>query len=171
MNMFNFKKRNLTSGPHLLGTLLTIAGLFAIVSPTFLTSGSSLERILIVGIGAIIIGLVIVFSYNGTSIDFNGNRFKEYTSFAGYKFGEWRPLPEISKVKVISKSYLATNSPNGISPTLSGRVTDFKTFLYSDSSSPLLSFEYSNKNKAIKQATQLATSLNVDLVLNIPDED
>lgn len=97
MNMFNFKKRNLTSGPHLLGTLLTIAGLFAIVSPTFLTSESSLDRILTVGIAATIIGLVVVSSYNGTSIDINGKRSKEYISVAGYKFGEWRPLPEISK--------------------------------------------------------------------------
>jgi hypothetical protein len=69
MNKFNFKKRNLISGPHLLGPVLIIAGLFALVSPEFLKSGSSMEKILGVGVGAIIIGLGIISSYSGTLID------------------------------------------------------------------------------------------------------
>ncbi|WP_373522259.1 hypothetical protein [Aquiflexum sp.] len=167
MNRFNFKKRNLVSGLHLLGPVLIIAGLFALLSPLFMESGSSMEKIIGVGVGAIVIGLGIVSSFSGTLIDFNEKRFKEYFSIVGYKFGEWADLPDISTVKVISNSYVITNTPNGISPTFSGKVTDFRTFLYSDASKPVFSFVYSNKNKAIKKAKKLASNLDAELVINI----
>lgn len=171
MNKFNFKRRNLVSGPHLLGLLLIIAGLFALVSPLFIRNGSSMERVLGVGVGAILPGLVIVSSYDGTLIDFTRKRFKEYISIGGYKSGEWVTLPVISKVKVISTSYVSSNTPNGISPTFSGKVTDYKTLIYSNASKPVLSFVYSNRDKAVKQAKRLATNLNADLVLNIPERE
>lgn len=171
MKNFNFKKRNLVSGPHLLGTLLIIEGLFALTSPTFLKSASSLERIIAVGIGAIAIGLLIISSYSGTLIDFTQKRLKEYLSIGGYKFGKWMTLPDILKIKVISTSYISSNTPNGISPTLSGKVTDFKTLIYSNSSKALLSFEYSNKDKAVKHAKRLAADLNADLVLEIRERE
>ena len=171
MKNFNFKKRNLVSGPHLLGPLLIIAGVFALVSPTFLKSGSSMERVLVVGIGAIILGLIIISTYGGTLIDITQKRYKDYLSIGGYKFGEWTALPDILKVKVISTSYISTNTPNGISPTLSGKVTDFKTLIYSNASKPVLSFEYSNMDRAVKTAKRLAVDLNADLVLHIPERE
>lgn len=146
MESFNFKRRNLVSGPHLLGTLLILAGLFALLSPVFFKNENSMERVLGVGIGAIILGLLIVSSYGGTFIDFTEKRFKEYFSIGGYKFGEWTTLPVILTVKVISTSYISTNTPNGISPTLSGRVTDFKILIYSKVSKPVFSFVYSNRD-------------------------
>lgn len=171
MNNFNFKRRNLVSGPHLLGSLLLIAGLFALVSPVFFKNESSIERVLAVGMGAILLGLVIVSSYGGTLIDFTEKRFKEYFSIGGYKFGEWTALPLIRTVKVISTSYTSTNKPNGISPTFSGKVTDFKTLICSNASKPVLSFMYSNKDKAVKHAKRLASNLNADLVLNIKEKE
>jgi hypothetical protein len=169
MNNFNFKRRNLVSGPHLLGSLLIIAGLFALLSLLFFKNESSMERVLGVGAGALILGLVIVSSYAGTLIDFTDKRFKEYLSIGGYKFGKWKTLPVNLKVKVFSTTYKSTNTPNGISPTLSGKVTDFKTLIYSNASKPVLSFVYSNREKAIKHAKSLASGLNADLVLNIPE--
>ncbi len=171
MNNFNFKNRNLFSGPHFLGTLLIIAGLFALVSPVFFKNESFTERVLVVGVGALILGLMIVSSYGGTLIDFTEKRFKEYLSIGGYKFGEWTTLPIILTVKVISTSYMSTNIPNGISPTLSGKVTDFKTLIYSNASKPVLSFVYSNRDKAVNHAKSLASNLNADLVLNIPNKE
>ena len=167
MNRINFKNRDLISGPHLLGTLLIFAGLFALISPTFLEGGSSIERVLAVGIGAIIVGLFIITSYSGTLIDFTQNRFKAYQSVVGYQFGEWTTLPEIIKVKVISTSYISSNTSNGISPTLSGKVSEFKILVYSKTAVPVLSFVFSNEDKAVKYAKDLASNLNAELVLNI----
>ncbi len=171
MNNFNFKRRSLFLGPHFLGTLLIIAGLFALVSPTFLKSESPLERVLMVGIGAIAIGLFIVSTYSGTFIDFPQKRFKDYLSVGTYKFGEWMILPEISKIKVISTRYISHNTPNEISPTISGTVTDFMILVYSTSSKPIFSFKYSNRESAVKHAKSLNSHLNVDLVLNMPERE
>lgn len=169
MNSFNFKRRSLVSGPHLLGTLLIVAAVFAFVSPVIFTIDSSAERVVGVGVGAMLLGLVVLSSYGGTLIDFTGKRMKEYVSICGYKIGEWTALPVILTVKVVSSSYRSTNTPNGISPTLSGRVTDFRALLYSNAPTPVLSFVYSNRAAAVKQATRLASNLNADLVLSLPD--
>ena len=149
--------------------LLLLAGIFAIVSPAFLKSGSSWERILAVGIGAIMLGLLIIFSYSGTLFDFTQKRFKEYVSIGGYKSGEWTTLPDILKIKVISASYLRSNIPNGINPTLSVKVTDFTLLMYSNSQKPIFSFKYSSRDKAVKEAKRLAGELNIDLDLDLPE--
>ena len=169
MKNFNYKRRNLASGPHIIGLLLTLAGLFALLSPTFLNVGVSSERILVVGIGTMVLGLLIVSSFSGVCIDYAKKRFQEYTSVLGYKFGEWEDLPDISEVKAISVSYMSSNTPNGISPTLSGRVTDYKILIYSTYAQTVLSFEYTKKKQAEENARELATSLNAKLVLNLPE--
>lgn len=170
MNSFNFKRRNLYSGPHLLGLLLVIAGVFVLISPLLFIDKNSVERVLSVGFGAIIFGFTIVFSYDGTLIDFTKKRFKNYSSICGYKYGDWTALPAISTVKVISTSYMSTNMPNGISPTLSGKVIDFKLLIFSDSIHPLISFVYSNRDKAVRHAHNLASNLNADLVFTISEK-
>ncbi|MDN3688977.1 hypothetical protein [Cyclobacterium jeungdonense] len=72
-------------------------------------------------------------------------------------------------VEVISTNKRSTNIPNGISPTLSGNVIEFKALLYPTASQPLLSFVYLNRDQAITQAQRLASGLNADLVLRIPE--
>ena len=151
----------------MIGALFILAGLFALASPYIFNMVVSTERVLAVGIGAIVFGLLIVTSYSGVLIDFSQKRFKEFTSIAGYKFGEWEVLPEVSEVQVLSISYIHTNSPNGISPTLSGSVTDYKTLLYADDGGSLLSLDYTNKNQAVKQAEDLASNLNAELVIKL----
>lgn len=126
-------------------------------------------KILGIGVGAIIIGLLIVTSFSGTIIDFTHGRFREYTSIGGLKFGDWSSIPVISKIVLISASYTATNTPNGISPTLSGKVTDFKTLLYSDSAKRVISFTYTSKEKASRDAKSLATQFNCDLEIQIQE--
>ncbi|MEO9870722.1 hypothetical protein [Ekhidna sp.] len=164
MTQFNYKNRNLLSGPHLLGVLLIIAGLFALSSPLFMLVGGSSERVFGVGIGAILIGIGIVTSYEGTKIDFSKKRLKEYLSICGYKRGEWSDLAEIMKISIASKNYRTSNTPNGISPTISGISTHYEMLL--STSSHEYRFLYQNETKAIKDAKKLASGLNVSLDIN-----
>ena len=170
MTDFNFKRRNVFSGPHLFGTLLIFAGVFAFLSPLLFESHVTLEKTILVGAVFLMIGLVVMLTYGGTMINFTEKRVKEYTSVCGYKLGDWIPLPGISTVKVISIHYKVTNTPNGISPTLSGSITVFKILLWSADHAPEFSFDYTNKERAIHQAKQLAAGLNVTLELKLQDE-
>lgn len=163
MQHFDFKERNLISGPHLLGLLLVITGIFVLISPAFLSSGSSIEKVLAVGMVSVIIGLLIILTYKGTLIDFEKKKFRKYSSIAGFKFGEWKPLPHLSKIKVASKTYISRNTPNGISPTLSGKVTEFNTLIYSIDSEPIFLFTYPNQKESLKHAKRLAKGLEIDL--------
>lgn len=163
MTNYNFKKRNLFSGPHLLGLLFVIAGIFALVSPFVFESQSSFERSLFVGMAALIIGIMILSSYSGVLVDFSAHRAKEYICLLGFKIGEWADLPGINTIKVLEVSQRTSNTPNGISPTLTGRVTLYKTFLYADDSKPVLSFDYSRRERALKDAEHLATYLDATL--------
>lgn len=169
MQNFNYKRRSYFSGPHLVGPILIATGIFALISPTFLESNSSLLKTSMAGIGAICIGIIVVSTYGGTLINFTKKSIKEYFSICGIKFGEWEPIPNISSIKVISASYISTNTPNGISPTLSGKVTDFKILIYSNNTSPICSFTYSKKGIAVQDAKILATNLQSDLEVNLPD--
>lgn len=163
METYNFKKRNLTASPHLFGLIGVAAGIFIIISPSFLASGSSVEKTIVVGVMALVIGLIIVTSYGGTLIDFGTKGVKEYFVFCGYRTGRWEPLPPIEKVKVVATSFRSTNTPNGISPTLSGKVTEYKVLLYSDNPTPTFSFIYTKEDEAKTKAQQIAKGLDVEL--------
>lgn len=165
MNYFNYKRRNLFSGPHLLGPLLILAGLIALLGPLFIIQGNSIIREVSVGAGALILGLVIVTSYRGTHIDFYQKKFRNYISICGYKFGEWTSLPLILKVTVVPLNYRSHNTPNGISPTLSGKVSEFRTLIYSNESNPMFTFIYSDRANAVKHANTLASNLNANLAI------
>jgi hypothetical protein len=160
MNHYNFKRRSLFSGPHLLGLLFVAAGILSIISPAIFKSDNSLARAFYIGAAAIILGTIIVSSYGGTVIDFNKKRARDYFSVLGYQFGEWTALPNIERIVVISVNYKASNTPNGISPTWSGTVTDYKVFLYSENSKPVLSFVFSDEEHAVNAANLLSANLN-----------
>jgi hypothetical protein len=167
MATLNYKKRSLTSGTHLLGSICIIAGLFVLVSPLLFDKENPVEKILGVGIGAITIGLAIVSSYGGTQFNFTEKSYKEYSSICGFKIGEWTKLPEVTTVKLITKNYISINTPNGISPTFSGKVTDYKLLIFSHSTIPEFSFVYTKKNKAVKHAKTLADHLGAELEIDM----
>ena len=75
----------------------------------------------------------------------------------------------ITAVRVVSRRYKSTNTPNGISATFSGKVTKFEVRLFSEKSAPVLSFSYANEEQAVGDAKHLATSLNVPLAVRISE--
>ena len=163
MDQFHYQERDLLSGPHLLGGLLMLAGLFALLSPLLFRGQTTATTSLIVSIVALVLGWIIVSTYRGTSINFAEKTIKEYTSIGGYKTGHWLSMPAVTVVEVVSIRYRSTNTPNGISPTFSGEITEYRVVLFSDKPVPELSFTYSNRERAMSDATCLATSLNIPL--------
>ena len=167
MKNFNFKRRNLFSGPHFLGTLLLLAGVVAFVSPAILKSQASLEKTYTVGAIATILGLIIISAYSGVLIDVVEKRVKEYTSICGFKFGQWASLPAIKTINVTSKQQKNTNTPNGISPTLSGTIVTFQTLLWSEKTTPEFIFTYTKKSRATQAAHYLADGLQATLEVKL----
>ncbi|GAB5528149.1 MAG: hypothetical protein Roseis2KO_60210 [Roseivirga sp.] len=159
MDIYHHKKRALFSGPHLLGMLFILAGAFSLISP-YIIENTEADRSLYIGIGGISFGLMVVSAYGGTLIDFKKRRVKQYSSFLGYKFGNWAELPEIASVRLVTDRYEATNIANGISPTLSGEVTDYVVFLCNPAGEPELTMVYTREEKAIRDVRTIAEQFN-----------
>ena len=139
-----------------MGPLLVLAGLFAFASPYFFTLTVSMMRVWAVGTLSCLLGVVILTSYPGMLIDFTQARYKEYYTVCGIKFGQWVGLPKINSVRVVSATYTSTNTANGISPTLSGKVTEYRLQLLSAEGTPALSLPYASRKKATRQAQRMA---------------
>lgn len=82
----------------------------------------------------------------------------------GFKFGRWEALPAISSIKVVSNTSRIINEANGVSPTMSGDVTDHTVFAYAlDAGIPYFSFSFSKEQEATDAANQLAKAFGVEL--------
>jgi len=168
MKKFNYKKRNFFSlSPHLLGLIFLVVGVFIMISPAFIESENSLLKSLSVGGASAVFGLMVVFSYSGTLIDFTEEKFQVYYAFCGFKTGAWKMLPEIQAVKVISTTSRMTSMSNGVNPSMTGKVTDYKIFLFASAPQPVLIFDYSDKDAAIANAKILASTLKASLDLKL----
>lgn len=161
MNVYNHKKRNFSSGIHFIGILLIVLGGVISISSVIISLLPPFDSMLPLSFCLIAIGLVITLSFGGTEINFAQNIFRNYSVICGFQIGEWSTLPTIRKIKVKSAAFQSTNSKNGISPTLSGTVKEFKVLLYSEASTPYLSFVFSKKEKALKTAELLAHNLRL----------
>lgn len=146
----------------MLGILFVAVGLIVVLSPLVVQPRVSLEKIYWVGVVAMALGLGLVTTYQGTLINTDEKKFRNYISVVGIKFGQWIPLPMISKVKVISSTSRRTNIPNGISPTFSGTITDYSVLIYEKhNAKPFLRFSFNKKNKALAKADSLSKLLGV----------
>jgi len=144
--------------------LLAVAGLFALCSPFIFELNVSINRVLIVGLTSLLIGIILICSYEGIFIDFQRLQFIHYFSFFGFKFGQWEAISKITKIKVLSIEGKSTNTPNAISPTITYSFKEHNIFIYSeDQSNPLFTFPYSKRKKAIKKANELAALFGVSM--------
>jgi len=163
MQQFNYSRRNLASGFHLLGVLFILGGVFALLSPLFISSGLPIERTRLVGIVFILVGFLITQLYTGIQLDGDQKRFREYLSIIGIRLGKWEPLPTFSSIKWKEINRTSSNIPNGVSPTLSGTITFYRVILYGEDTKMVFSFDYKKNEKAIEKAQELESILNTKI--------
>lgn len=161
MKVYNHRKRNLWSGPHIAGLVLVLVGIFAIISPYILDSGSSELKSLIVGLCAIILGAAILSSCTGTVIHFENNSYKEYTSIAGIKVGEWQKIPTLSSIVLDKREFDFRSTHNGITPTFVSKISEYRVALLDGDSRLVLSLIFEDKNEVVKVGEMLASKLNI----------
>jgi hypothetical protein len=137
-----------SNGPNLLGLLSTVSGILALGSLTLIENETSVEKTIWVGIGAILIGGVLMSISSGKMLDFKNSRFREYVSVLGFYAGKWESLPTIEKVELIHHSFTFQNTPNAITPTFKSRVTVYKVVLFSEQV-VLLTLEFDREKNAV----------------------
>jgi hypothetical protein len=136
------------SGPRLLGFLLGGTGLLVLISPWIIASGSSIEKTIAVGLTSCLIGMILISLSSGILLDFAGNRIKHFQNVGWMKFGNWEQIPKVQEIELIHHSYQSKNIPNGITPTMSGKMTIYKCVLKSKDE-VILSLDFSKEKAAI----------------------
>ncbi len=101
---------------------------------------------------------------DGIQIDFKERKHRDYFGFLGLKFGKWHHLPEIGYVVVFGQRM--TQGMNMVSISSSNTIDDFKTSLISKDNIPIDAGLYKKKETAIRNATELAGELSVELRIN-----
>lgn len=127
MNHFHYSiQRN---GIKTAGKVVILMGLIVLAVSFLIEVETPIYKVFMVGGGAVIIGVVMISTSEGTLIDFEANKFKAYQSILWIKFGEWQSLPIIENAELIHYTYTESNFPNGISPTISWNATVYKCVL------------------------------------------
>ncbi len=161
MDQFNHKNQNSgINGARLLGICLISAGLIVLLVPIFIDVSTDSQKIGLVGGGAFLFGMLLISIYSGIRIDFRSNRFKEYKSVLWFKFGQWEELPKIEHAELILHSFRSTNTPNGISPTLSREVTIYKCVLLANGTK-FLALDFSKEKDAIAALEEIKERLEI----------
>ena len=153
----------LTRGPRLLGLVFMLAGIFSILSPQLLEVDQSDNRSLWIGLAFALIGLLASGIYSGIEVDMSGKRFRNFRAFLGIKLGDWTDIPALNGIYLFSQTEEFTSMPNGITPTLSGNVTDFYVMGISTDTKPVFSLAYEEKAKAQEAAEKISKGLEVSL--------
>jgi hypothetical protein len=162
MTDFNHKERSIWKGRHLLGTLFVFAGIFAISSPYLFQVEIAIIKVFAVGGTMILLGCIFISIYQGITISFRENRIRKYESFLGFKIGEWEKMPNILEIRLSSSTYSATNTPNGISPTISGKATEYVVHL-NDDNRTFLKIIFDKEKNALTAAKRLSQGFGVEL--------
>lgn len=159
MDLFHYQRKPFWSrGTTIPGIVLLLAGSGVLISMLF--GVASELKIWLVGLGSIVIGGAILTTFSGIEIDFDQARFRRFDRFAGWKFGDWEPLPHIEKIDIIQHEYRSQNIPNGVTPTLSGTVLVHKVVLLS-STEVVLSLDYQSQKRASKAFEEIQKALQL----------
>ncbi|WP_339867473.1 hypothetical protein [uncultured Algoriphagus sp.] len=157
---FNYKKRTLWNGSHLVGISLVSIALIIWITSNFIENETDpFTLYMIVGI-FLFLGILSLSTYSGILIEFDRSRFKEYQSVFWFKIGEWKELPKIEHAEFILHSFRATNIPNGITPTLSGEVTIYKCVLLANGTK-FLALDYGREKDAVVAIEEIREALGI----------
>lgn len=165
MNSLNYKRRNLFTGPRVLGVLLLLAGITFLIIPSVTGDLEITSRTLWISNGAIVFGLFVMSTQSGTFISFDELKLKEYTTILGFKLGEWVSISDVSTISIKTETSRTSNTPNGISPTLSRNTTHHWVLMHNPNNVLIHSILYDKKEIALEQSKLLATHLNAELNL------
>ena len=133
------------------------------ISPSFEEQEVSGLKATVLGTVSFLIGLCLRFSFHGVEVDAQERKIREFTFILGYKTGDWKPLPNLSKLRLSSYSASHRNILNGTSPTFRSTITIYTITLVSENPLSDYSINLTNRKQALKTAQVLAGLLHLPL--------
>lgn len=158
LNHFHYSVQR--NGTKTAGKVVILMGLIVLAVSFLIEVKTPIYKVLLVGGGAVIIGVLMISISEGTLIDFEANKFKAYQSILWIKFGEWQILPPIQNAELIHYTFTETNFPNGISPTISWNTTVYKCVLLTGGEKFLV-FDYLKEKDGIVALNKIRMGIKI----------
>ncbi len=86
--------------PYFPSAFRWFGGILIIISLLSLIQGSWMWPPL-----TLVLGVLLLIARNAVELDFSGQRFRQYASFLGLKFGAWQDLPILEKIIITESHY------------------------------------------------------------------
>ena len=140
--------------------LLMAAAIYIWATPLFLAQQTSLIQTILVGMAAMLIGLLIRFTRYGYQFDFVKMKYREYVLVLGLKTGSWQTLGNLSSIMISIKDRSVLKTPGIVAPANASDEPVYVIALYSGSM-PIIVIPLENKDEALKLSEVLAARLNL----------
>ena len=140
--------------------LLMAAGLYIWATPLFMAQQNTLLQTFLVGLAAMLIGLLIRFTRYGYQFDFVKMKYREYVLVLGLKTGGWQTLDNLNSIMISIKDRSVLKTPGIIAPANVSDEPVYVVALYSGSM-PNIVIPLEDKDEAIKLSEVLAARLNL----------
>lgn len=118
------------------------------------------------GLPLLLLGLVLLFSYEGVEIDHLKKTYREYTSWLTYKTGEWISYEAIEKVYINKKLETQRMYSAHTSKSASFSREVFDAYLKFSSGEKILLLSKKNKTDLLKQIEGFTKTLHAPHVDN-----
>jgi hypothetical protein len=145
--------------------LLMAAAIYIWTTPFFMVQQNSLTQTFLVGLAAMLIGLLIRFTRYGYQFDFANMKFREYVLVLGIKTGGWQTLDNLSSIVFSIKDRSVLKTPGIIAPANTSDEPVFVIALYSGSM-PKIVIPLEDKEEALKLSEVLSAQLNLEVRRN-----
>jgi len=142
--------------------LLMIAAIYIWSTPLFMVQQNSLFQTFLVGLAAMLIGLLIRFTRYGYQFDFAKMKYREYILILGLKTGGWQTLDNLDSLIFSIKDRSVLKTPGIIAPANASDEPVYVIALYSGSM-PRIVIPLENKDEALKLSEVLASRLDLNV--------
>ena len=117
----------------------------------------------VAGFAAILVGIMLSFSYQGVKIDPSNNRYLKYDRFMWLKIGRWEPMPEPSYVTIVRINLSSRRSlPSPLVPPEEGKeIKSYKVNLVVEGDQRYISICRGPLKDMVSEALRLGKHMNL----------
>ena len=140
--------------------LLMAAAIYIWATPLFMVQQNSLLQTFLVGLSAMLIGLLIRFTRYGYQFDFAKMKYREFILIFGLKTGGWQTLDNLSSIMLSIKDRSVLKTPGIVAPANTSDEPVYVIALYSGSM-PKIVIPLEDKDEALNLIEVLSIKLNL----------
>ncbi len=161
-NMIKIDGNYYFGGLRNISFLLMAAAIYIWTTPFFMAQQNSLLQTFLVGLAAMLIGLLIRFTRYGYQFDFTNMKYREYLLVLGIKTGGWESLNNLNSLVISTKDRSVLKTPGIVAPANTSDDPVYVIALYSGNM-PRIIVPLEDKEEAKKLSEILAERLNLEI--------